>query len=165
MLRLKVLRAIANRISRSAGHKDKQCLRLSVDAESGRDLPLRMGQKSTRYVLLCYAPAAMPGIPVLIVEGEASLEVRLPINWKNGLHADDRDYLAELISDWQEAEADRMHGILDELSELCVGPLRARESGLADATRRAELHKIIERDDSQHRQPKGGPGSAYGGFC
>lgn len=99
-----------------------------------------MSQQPSRFVLLCYNPGQEnAGIPVLILEDGPGLKVHVPPNWHAGLDANDREYLSELMSDWEEADSERVPGILRELSELSVGPLRLRDSGIADEPRRVDL--------------------------
>jgi len=104
-----------------------------------------MNEHESRFVRLCYLsddPAA--NIPLLVIEKDSRLQVVIRNGWDCDLSSSDREYLSELISDWHSASGDEIHAILDQLSELSVGPLRTQEWGIADECRRGPLMRRVE---------------------
>jgi hypothetical protein len=84
------------------------------------------------YVLLSFNPDSQAGIRILVYRSGPSLEVSLPAHWGESLSDEDREYLSELVSDWQSARGESVPAILRELSQLAVGPLKTVESNLLD---------------------------------
>ena len=78
---------------------------------------------------------------MLLVEDGGGLKIHTEERWEPGLDADEREYLRELMEDWRGGSGERVAAILDELAELSVGPLRAVESGWADA---GKLMRLME---------------------
>jgi hypothetical protein len=111
-----------------------------VGMESGNEQPIRQ-----RFVLLRYFSLKAglgQGTDVLLVAAGDELRIYTEKQWESDLDAGEREYLRELMKDWRGAGADRVGAILDELAELSVGPLRAVESGVADAEK---LSLLVER--------------------
>ena len=113
------------------------------------DAPILVGMETRgeqpgrqRYVLLGYISGQESdgrGAALLLMEDGGELRVYADKRWECGLDVDEREYVRELLKDWREAGAERVGAILDELAELSVGPLRAVESGWADAERLAQM--------------------------
>ena len=99
-----------------------------------------------RFVLLRYisgkAGHGQGRALLLLMEDGGGLRIYTEKQWESGLDAGEREYLRELMKDWRGAGADRVPGLLDELAELTVGPLRTVESGWADAEK---LARLVER--------------------
>lgn len=69
---------------------------------------------------------------LLLTQDGDTLKIFTEQHWDSALEAEDREYLMGLLEDWRHASPDEIPAILDELSELSVGSLRAVESGVAD---------------------------------
>jgi len=107
------------------------------------DVRCQMNPQPLSFVYLRFSPrsAAGPesGIPLLVALKDATLEVFIRSGWEDGVAAEDREYLEELMSDWRKLSAGAIPGLLEQLAELSVGPLRAIESGILDARKRTQL--------------------------
>lgn len=92
-----------------------------------------------RFVLLRFGPEQeerpQAAIPLLIVQTGGKLSVHIEPQWESGFDRNDREYLSGLLDDWSDASEKEIPAILDQLSELSIGPLRAVESGVADSER------------------------------
>ena len=78
-------------------------------------------------------------MPLLVAFDGVGLEIVVPFAWQSGVATGDREYLEELMTDWQGMAADEIPGLLQQLSELSIGPLRAVESGVLDSRKRDRL--------------------------
>lgn len=98
---------------------------------------MQHGQR--RYVLLRFAPdrkgRSDTAIPLLLVQSAGKLNIHLVSQWESRVDPKDREYLTGLLDDWRAASAKAIPAILDQLSELSIGPLQAVESGIADPER------------------------------
>ena len=100
-----------------------------------------MPSNRSRFVLLRYSPPSLGakamGIDVLVLYRDAASQVHIRPQWWEGLSPKDREYLDGLIEDWEQAT--EFEALLRELDELCVGPLKAVDSGMLDGAGRERL--------------------------
>ena len=106
-----------------------------------------------RYVLLRFSPPDSrqihASIPLVVLqESQSRLQTYIQAGWDQHLRRTDREYLLELIADWHNAT--NIPGLLDELSELSIGPLVSVESGLLDAVKRDKLMSVVGRNSDSH---------------
>jgi hypothetical protein len=104
-----------------------------------------MPDSQNAFVLLAYAPdgrtVGARSIPVLVLQRGPTVEVLLPPKWDAGMGLGSREYLSELIRDWEGgSDAD---SLIRELSELSVGPLRTVETGVLAPGKREALSAQI----------------------
>ena len=115
-----------------------------------------MKPHASRFVRLCYFPRSeghlTNGIPLIVFEDGQRLRVVIRRGWDRELSGTEREYLSELISDWQNASGGEPEAILDQLAEASVGPICALESGVADEARRGHLIRQVESGTADHGQ-------------
>jgi len=82
--------------------------------------------KDCQNVVLEYisCPGAAEGIPILVVSldrTQGRLRIFAPQPWPEFVVSDDREYLDDLIDDWNSRPPEQLSLLMEQLSELSLG--------------------------------------------
>jgi hypothetical protein len=116
-----------------------------------------MSHERLSYVFLEYIPTSREELRkrvfVFVSQDRASLELFIRPQWDDGMEAEHRDYLIELMKDWSKTPSEGIPSLLEQLSELSIGPLRTIESGILDQKERDRLiSHVLSGADLMHQK-------------
>jgi hypothetical protein len=98
-----------------------------------------MSEMRCRFVLLKYSPTVRSEVeaPCLVVahiypwgsEESGLLQIVEPEKWPILISEEHRDYIAQLIEDWEQVGPSHMPVLFEQLCQLSIGPLRTAGEG------------------------------------
>lgn len=107
-----------------------------VDARIRRLREVLLGETNHRFVLLRFVGSengiARPSTLLAAIQNGHGLTIEISPGWRSGLEATDAEYLGDLLAEWAEKPLDEIPALLEQLSELSIGPLGVVEAGIAD---------------------------------
>lgn len=101
-----------------------------------------MGQQLSFVHLRYFAapgPDAEPGISILVVSTAGAIEVIVHPDWKRHVDPRDHEYVELMVRTWQKRTQNEAPGLMEDLAEMALGPLRAVDSGPITPEKRSAL--------------------------
>ncbi|HTW46898.1 MAG TPA: hypothetical protein VMD92_03055 [Acidobacteriaceae bacterium] len=118
----------------------------SVQSMTSKRTDSSMEQIDYRFALLIFQPRNAGenfSFPILILERNNFVEVHVASNWEQKCDSEDREYLAELMEDWKRVPPGETSLLIEQLSELSIGPLLATKSGTSDEAHVSALRDLV----------------------
>lgn len=82
---------------------------------------------------------AKPGISIVVACTDGKAEVVVRPDWKQRVDPKHHEYFELMMNNWRAATEEELPGLMEELAELPLGPLRAVEAGPITPEKRSSL--------------------------